>query len=185
MNRDWKDMRMMDVAKKIRTAGMALAAAAAMWMVPGPGAAQVVGDKIIANTQEGQGKPVQIEADSMEVKQEDKQAVFTGNVDAVKGNVHMTSDNLVVDYEDVPSGEGKKTKVTFLNARGSVVVVSKGQTVKAQWAKMDVKANTVVMGDKVTVIDGKSVIQGKRLEMDLTTGKSKLIGGRVRGTFFQ
>lgn len=178
----------LDMANKVRMAGIALAALGAVSIAPVTAAAQVteqVGDQIVASTQEGEGKPVQIEADSMEVKQEQKQAVFTGNVDAVKGNVHMTSDNLVVDYEDVPSGEGKKTKVTFLNARGSVVVVSKGQTVKAQWAKMDVKANTVVMGDKVTVIDGKSVIKGKRLEMDLTTGKSKLIGGRVQGTFFQ
>ena len=144
-------------------------------------------DKVVAGVQDSDGKAVQIEADSMEVKQEDKQAVFTGSVDAKKGNVHLTSDQLVVDYAVVKKGEDKRNKVTHLDARGNVIVVSKGQTVKAQWAKMDVEANTVVMGDKVTVIEGKSVIHGKRLEMNLTTGKSRIIGGgnRVRGTFFQ
>lgn len=174
----------MDVAKRITAAGMGIAVVIAVSLAPSPVLAQAA-DQITTSAREGEGKPVQIEADSMEVRQEENQAVFTGNVDAVKGNVHLTSDSLVVDYEDVPSGEGKKTKVTYLNARGSVVVVSKGQTVTAQWAKMDVKANTVVMGDKVTVTDAKSVIKGQRLEMNLTTGKSKLIGGRVKGTFSQ
>lgn len=152
----------------------------------GHGSAQDA-DKVVAAVKEGEGKAVQIEADAMEVKQEDKQAVFSGNVDAKKGNVHLTSDQLVVDYAVVKKGDDKRNKVTHLDARGNVIVVSKGQTVKAEWAKMDIEANTVVMGDKVTVIEGKSVIHGKRLEMNLTTGRSKIIGagGRVRGTFFQ
>ena len=140
-----------------------------------------VGNEIITGTQEGKGKPVQIEADSMEVLQEAKQAVFTGNVDAKKGNLQMTSDSLVVDYSEV----NEKREITHLNARGSVIVVSKGQRVQAQWAKMDVRANTVVMGDNVTVFDGRSVIKGRRLELDLTTGESRFVGGRVQGTFFQ
>lgn len=139
------------------------------------------GGEIIAATQEGKGKPVEIEADSMEVRQDQNQAEFKGNVDAKKGNVRMTSERLVVDYQKI----GEKREITFLNARGSVVVVSKSQTVKAQWAKMDIKANRVIMGDSVTVFDGKSVIKGTRLEMDLTTGQSRLVGGRVQGIFFK
>ncbi|MGI9412468.1 MAG: LptA/OstA family protein [Hyphomicrobiales bacterium] len=167
--------------------GAALAAAVALMLMPtGPDrAAAQDADKVVAGVQEGEGKAVEIEADSMEVKQEQKQAVFTGNVDAKKGNVHLTSDELVVDYAVIKKGEKKRNEVTHLDARGNVIVVSKGQTVKAEWAKMDMQANTVVMGDKVTVTEGKSVIHGKRLEMNLTTGKSKIIGGRVRGTFFQ
>lgn len=137
------------------------------------------GNEIISETRRGKGKPVEIGADQMEVNQDAKQAVFTGNVDAKRGDLHLTSNSLVVDYREV----GSKQEITFLNARGSVVVVSKGQTVKAQWAKMDVQANTVVMGDNVTVFDGKSVIKGRRLELDLTTGESRFVGGRVQGIF--
>ena len=137
------------------------------------------GNEIISETRRGEGKPVEIGADQMEVNQDNRQAVFTGNVDAKRGDLHMTSNSLVVDYREV----GSKQEITFLKARGSVVVVSKGQTVKAQWAKMDVQANTVVMGDSVTVFDGKSVIKGTRLELDLTTGESRFVGGRVQGIF--
>ncbi len=158
--------------------GIGVLAGIAMAATPATIWAQA-GNEIISGTQEGKGKPVEIGADSMEVHQEDNQAVFTGNVDAKKGNLHLTSDSLVVDYREVNS----KQEITYLNARGSVVVVSKGQTVRAQWAKMDVKANTVVLGDKVTVFDGKSVIKGNRLELDLNTGESRFVGGRVQGIF--
>ncbi len=162
--------------------GLALAPMAfcAATLMAYPSAAQV-GDEIITATQKGKGKPVEVEADNMEVRQNAKQAVFNGNVKAKKGNVRITSKQLVVDYSQV----GGKRQITFLNARGNVVVVSKGQTVKAQWAKMDVKANTVVMGDRVTVYDGKSVIHGNKLTMNLTTGTSVLGSGRVQGTFFE
>lgn len=162
--------------------GLALAPIAfcATTLMAYPTVAQV-GDEIITATQKGKGKPVEVEADNMEVRQGAKQAVFNGNVKARKGNVRITSKQLVVDYSQV----GGKRQITFLNARGNVVVVSKGQTVKAQWAKMDVKANTVVMGDSVTVYDGKSVIHGNKLTMNLTTGTSVLGSGRVQGTFFE
>lgn len=158
---------------------MALAVALTGAVVSGPSNAQVA-DEIVTGTQQGQGKPVQIEADSMEVRQNDKQAEFTGNVDAKKGNVRMTSNRLLVDYVKVAG----KNKVTFLNAKGNVVVVSKGQTVKAQWAKMDVDANTVIMGDNVTVLDGKSVIKCAKLQLNMGTGISNCTG-RVQSTFFQ
>jgi len=139
---------------------------------------------VAAEASAAQGDAVQIEADSMEINQETRRAVFTGNVDAVQGNVRMTADEMFVDYEEVPDGEGTKTDVTFIEARGNVVVVSKGQTVTAQWSRMDVRANTVVFGDDVTVTEGQSVIRGAKLEMDLDTGQSRVVGGRVQGTFF-
>ena len=166
--------------RTIASVSMILAAALTGAVALGTARAQVA-DEIVTSTQQGKNKPVQIEADSMEVRQNDKQAQFTGNVDAKKGNVHMTSDNLLVDYVKVAG----KNKVTFLNAKGNVVVVSKGQTVKAQWAKMDVEANTVVMGDRVTVIDGKSVIKCAKLHLNMTSGQSKCAGGRVQGIFQQ
>ena len=157
-------------------------AVAALALMLAPAAYAQVGDQIVSETQKGKGKPVEITAKEAESLQKANQVVFTGDVQATKGNVRMTSEKLVVDYKKVAG----KIKPVLLNALGNVVVVSKGQTVQAQWAKMDMAANTVVMGDSVTVIDGKSVIRGKRLHLNLTTGRSKLVGGnnRVQGTFF-
>ncbi len=142
-------------------------------------------NQIITGARESNNQSVQIEADSMEINQEQQRATFTGNVDAVQGSVSIQSDQLFVEYEELPDGDGTKTDVTFLDARGNVTVVSGGQTVRAQWARMDVRANTVLFGDDVTVSDGRTEIRGKKLEMNLNTGESRLTGGRVQGTFFQ
>src|SRR6185295_14277356 len=56
-------------------------------------------------------------------------------------------------------------------ARRKVLITSKdGQTATGDWADFDVKANTVLMGDRVIVSRGKDVAEGPRLKIDLTTG---------------
>jgi lipopolysaccharide export system protein LptA len=165
---------------------LAAMAAAGLLLVPyGPGAVAQSSSQIVTGAQESSGEAVQIEADSMEVNQDENQATFTGAVDALQGNVRMRADVLVVDYEEVPDGEGSKTDVTFMNARGNVTVTSGGQTVTAQWVRFDVRANTAVFGDSVTVTEGQTVLKGNQLELNLTTGESRMAGGRVQGTFFQ
>jgi lipopolysaccharide export system protein LptA len=140
---------------------------------------------VVSGAQQSATDAVQIEADQMDVNQETRQAVFTGNVDALQGGVRLQSDKLVVDYDEVSDDEGTKTDVTFLTAEGNVVVTSKGQTVTAQWAKLDVRANTAEFGDEVTITEGSTVLRGGRLHLNLNTGESRLVsgGGRVQGTF--
>jgi len=48
--------------------------------------------------------------------------------------------------------------------------VKDGQTATADWAIFDVMANTMLMGDDVTVSRGKNMANGPRLRIDLTTG---------------
>ena len=128
---------------------------------------------------------VEIESDTMEVIQDQQRAIFSGNVDAVRGNMRLTSDTLTVEYAETGSGDGARTEIRYLDARGNVVIRNKGQTVESDWAKMDVGANTVVMGGIVVLKEGRSVFLGTKLEIDLTSGKSTLVGtGRVRGLFF-
>jgi hypothetical protein len=62
-------------------------------------------------------------------------------------------------------------QLTRVEARQKVLITSKdGQTATGDWAIFDVKANTVLMGDRVVVSRGKDVAQGPRLKIDLTTG---------------
>lgn len=175
-------MAIYDVAASLRAAMAAVALAAIAAAVPG-----AMAQSVVTGAQESAGEAVQIEADQMEVDQDEHRATFTGNVDAVQGNMRMRSDALSVHYEEVPDGSGTKTDVTRLDARGNVVVTSKGQTVTAQWARMDMRANTVQFGDAVTVTDGRTVLRGRELHLNLTTGESRLVGGndRVQGTFFR
>lgn len=133
-------------------------------------------------------QPIEIESDTLTVRQSDSQAVFDGNVKAVRGPMVLTTPRLVVDYVDGrKSAGGGGTEITKLDARGGVKVVSRDQSATGQWAVMDVPASTITLGGNVVLRQGKNVIRGSRLDVDLTTGLSKLTGaknnGRVRGVF--
>ena len=129
-------------------------------------------------------KNVDIEADQMEILDQQKQAVFKGNVKAVRGKVTLNCDNLVVSYVETADAQGeKKTDVTTLDATGNVVILNGAQTVTGTTAHMDVKANKVTVKGNVKVVEGKTVINGQQLFVDLDTNKSEITGGRVKGSF--
>ncbi len=129
-------------------------------------------------------KDVDIEADQMQVLEDQRQAIFTGNVDAKRGGVTLNSEKLVVHYSENKQQDGSnKTEVTLLDATGSVVIVTRNQHITGQWAKMDVKANQVRIGGNVVVKQGKTIIKGQKLFVDLDKNISEMSGGRVKGSF--
>ncbi|HSR82244.1 MAG TPA: hypothetical protein VLL28_15835, partial [Hyphomicrobiaceae bacterium] len=63
------------------------------------------------------------------------------------------------------------SQLTRVECKQKVLIISKeGQSATGDWAIFDTKANTVLLGDDVTVSRGKDVAQGPRLKIDLTTG---------------
>ena len=145
--------------------------------------AQTVNTATLANESKS-SKDVDIEANQMQVLEDEHKAIFTGKVDAKRGNVRLNSEKLIVHYIDTAKPDGsKKTEVTHLDAKGSVVIVTKGQRITGQWAKMDVKANKLVVGGDVVVRQGQTIVRGKKLHVDLNTNKSQMTGGRVKGSF--
>jgi lipopolysaccharide export system protein LptA len=160
-----------------------LAGAGPLFWASAPAAAQQLntGDLQKANSSK---RNVNIEADRMEVLDEQKQAIFTGNVDAKREDVTLHSDKLVVDYADtIQQDNTKKTEVRHLEATGNVVIITSKQRITGQWAKVDVKANKLTVGDDVTVVQDRTVLKGKQLFVDLKTNRSELSGGRVKGSF--
>ncbi len=149
-------------------------------------------------------KNVDIEADTMEILDQQKKAIFKGNVSAKRGDVTLKCDTLVVSYTETPvtpsakqdgdaqpastggtvdSGGDKKTEVTFLDADGNVVIITDKQTITGKTAHMDVKANKLWVKGGTKVVQGKTIMNGEQLFVDLKTNKSELTGGRVKGSF--
>lgn len=132
------------------------------------------------HAQDSKGK-VDIEADSMELFEDKNEAIFRGNVRAVRRDVKLWSKTLLVKFK---KSEGGKTEVTWLQTDGTgVKIVTRTQTINGDWMTMDVKANTAVVGGNVTVKQGTSVVKGSKLDVDLNTNESKFSGGRVKGSF--
>ena len=128
--------------------------------------------------------PVEVEANEMEIIEADKQAIFRGLVDAVRGEEHIRADTMTVFYSDVKQADGtSKSQVSKLDAVGNVTVTTPKQVITGEWAKMDVEANTLVVGGKVKLVEGKTTLQGEKLDVDLNTHRTLMSGGRVKGSF--
>ncbi|MFG1350612.1 LptA/OstA family protein [Xanthobacter autotrophicus] len=140
-------------------------------------------------------QPVRINADSLEVRDKDKVAVFSGNVLVTQGDTTLRSRDLMVYYEGSvaqqaggqPAGEqasgvdpSQKGQIRKLEAVGGVVVKTKEQTATGDSGVFEMKTNTVtLLGKPVVLTQGPNVIRGQKLVVDLVSGVSKFEGGRV------
>jgi lipopolysaccharide export system protein LptA len=146
-------------------------------------------------------QPVHIEAATLEVRDKDKVATFSGDVKVRQGDTGMRCKSLVVFYEqggESPSkgktlqaadpGPGGQQKIKRLEARGGVVVTQKDQTATGEMGVFDMATNTVTLTGHVVMTQGKNVLRGDRLVVDLTSGVSRVESGkngqgRVQGLF--
>jgi lipopolysaccharide export system protein LptA len=151
-------------------------------------------------------QPIQIESATLEMRDKKKEATFAGNVKVVQGDTTMTSKTLVVFYESnsagpppanakttaksapmqsATPGPGGASSIKRLEARGNVVVTQKDQIVTGETAVFDTKTNLVTMLGGVVLTQGKNVLRGDRLLVDMTTGVSRVESdsGRVQGLF--
>ena len=137
-------------------------------------------------------KPVNIKAASLEVRDKEKFATFTGDVHVVQGDTDMRCKTLVVYYEDsskdskesvkaAQPGPAGSSQIRRMEARGNVVVSQKDQIATGDRGDFDMRNNTVVLSGKVVVTKGLDVMRGERLVVNLTDGVSRMEGGRVEG----
>jgi lipopolysaccharide export system protein LptA len=82
-------------------------------------------------------------------------------------------------------GPGGSSSIKRLEARGNVIVTQKDQVVTGETAVFDTKTNLVTMLGGVVLTQGKNVLRGDRLLVDMTTGVSRVESdsGRVQGLF--
>jgi len=129
-------------------------------------------------------KPVDIEADKMEIQDKENKAIFTGNVHAKRPDVTLDCDLLVVDFVDAKQAYGtSKTEVTNLDATGNVVIVTERQKITGEHATMDPRTDVLVVTGNVVLTQGKTVLRGPKLNANLKTNKMDMTGGRVKGSF--
>ena len=148
-------------------------------------------------------EPIRIDANSLEVRDLQKQAVFSGNVVVQQGTTTLRSKELVVFYDgnakpgDAKAGDPKagaaasgaalaagspisSSAIRRLEINGSVVVTTGQQTATGDQGVFETKANTITLtGNPVVLTSGPNVIRGKILTVDLTSGTSRFEGGRI------
>ena len=140
---------------------------------------------------QNRNEPVKIRAASLEVREKDKVATFTGDVYVLQGDTEMRCKVLVVSYEaetgtrtaDAAAPPGGDRQIRLIEAKDDVVVVQKDQRATGDAATFNMRENTVTLVGNVVVTRGSNVLRGQRLVVDLTSGVSKMDGGRIDSIF--
>ena len=192
--------------KKSRRTGLLLLAAGALWVAfAGEQLAAQPGSKGPPNALQGfsqnRDQPVHIEAATLEVRDKDKVATFSGDVHVTQGDTNLRCKTLVVFYEQdsdtadkskslaaADPGPAGQQRIKKLEARGGVVVTQKDQTATGNLGLFDMQTNTVTLTGDVVMTQGKNVLRGERLVVNLTSGVSRVESGqnghgRVQGLF--
>ncbi|MEX2518396.1 MAG: lipopolysaccharide transport periplasmic protein LptA [Paracoccaceae bacterium] len=152
--------------------GLALLAGAALAQSNGP----------FGGFRHDSAQPIEIAADSLEVREGDKTAIFRGDVVAGQGTLRLTAKELEVDYGP---GGGETGQIRRIEARGDVFLANGAETASGEFAEYDVAAGTIKMSGAVTLTQGGNVVKGEQLSIDLNSGQGRVEGGggRVKSVF--
>ena len=125
-------------------------------------------------------EPIEIEATNLQVRDEDKSAIFSGNVVVIQGDAKLETERLIVFYEGsmangTADGEAVQQSISRLEAKGNVLISSRDQVATGDDASFDMNEQLVVMtGARVVLSQGPNVIVGNRLVINLETGRANL-----------
>jgi lipopolysaccharide export system protein LptA len=127
---------------------------------------------------------VDIEAAEMEILETDKRAIFRGDVVAKRPTDTIRCQEMIVNYVDVKQADGSSaTEVDKLDCKSAVTITTETQTITGDVATFQLRRNLLDVTGDVKVVQGKTVIRGPHLTVDLKTKRTKMAGGRVKGRF--
>lgn len=128
---------------------------------------------------QNRNQPIKIDAASLEVRDKDKVATFSGNVQLVQGDTVLTCKSMAVFYNtDAKTATSKdgtgQQNIRRIEVNGDVVVTQKDQKATADKGYFDMKANVITLVGNVVISQGQNVVKGDRLSVDLTTSVSRV-----------
>jgi lipopolysaccharide export system protein LptA len=123
-------------------------------------------------------KPIQIESDHLEVRENDGIAIFTGNVSVVQGPTLLRSGKMTVHYNtEGGSATTGSADIDRLEVEGKVYVKSETQVATGDSGSFDMRSEVLVLsGREVVLTEGDNVVVGCKLTVQMSTGLATLDG---------
>jgi lipopolysaccharide export system protein LptA len=141
-------------------------------------------------------EPISIESDKLEVRDNDRMAIFTGNVTVQQGPTLMKAGKMTVYYVGQQMGGERpatpqpasatpgSADIERIEVDGKVYVKSETQVATGDRATFDMRTEMLVLsGKEVVLTEGENVIVGCKLSVQMKTGQAQLdgCGGTERG----
>ena len=132
--------------------------------------------------------PIDVDADRIDVLDQQNQAIFTGNVRVRQGNLTLEADRIKVAYSRPVKGD---PVIQRLDADGNVRLATPSERASSRFGIYDVSKRILTLIGNVVLTQGTTKVQGNRLTIDLASGRSTLdgrsstgqAGSRVSGRF--
>jgi len=139
-----------------------------------------VANPLAGASKHNNNEPIEINADTLEVFQEENRAIFTGNVVAIQGKTRLKADKMNVFYRGT---EGKEKKaagqdaIQKIEVTGNVFISTPQETASGEFGIYDVENQMIHLNNKVTLTRDKNVLKGDKLTYNLASGKSAIYSG--------
>ncbi len=132
--------------------------------------------------------PIDVNADRIDVLDQQNLAVFSGNVHVRQAKLSLDADRVKVAYSRPAKGD---PVIKRLDADGNVRLATSSEKATSRFGIYDVEKRVLTLIGNVVLEQGTTRVQGNRLTIDLASGRSTLDGqastgqpgGRVSGRF--
>ena len=153
-------------------AALLLAAAA----ISAPAAAQLAGTSALSGMDSR--APIDVDADRIEVLDQQNQAIFSGNVRVRQASLTLEANRIKIAYSRPPKGD---PVIQRLDADGKVKLTTPSERATARFAIYDVDKRILTLIGDVVLTRGTSNARGNRLVINLANGRTTLDGSSSSG----
>ena len=157
------------------------AAAAILALGAGAGHAQSTRNSGLALSND---KPIQIESDNLEIREQEKKALFDGNVKVAQGQMTLQATHMTVYYKSgTKSIAAGGADIDRIEVSGNVRLSSATQKATADKGSFDMISEVLVLnGNPVVLSEGGNVFTGCKLTVQMKSGLANLgsCGNRVK-----
>ena len=129
-------------------------------------------------------KPIQIESDNLEIREQEKKAYFTGNVHVAQGQMTLQAAKMTVYYKSgTKSIAAGGADIDRIDVSGNVRLSSATQKATADTGSINMVSEVLVLnGNPVVLSEGGNVFTGCKLTVQMKSGLANLgsCGNRVK-----
>lgn len=130
-----------------------------------------------ANAFRGMGnnnEPIQIEADRLEIIDNQNTALLTGNVSVVQGQTILKAKRIKVFYLSDEQRNATNNGISKIEASGKVAIRSEDNHVTADSATVNMISELVTLTGQVYISQGLNIVKGCQVTVNLKTNVSNV-----------
>jgi len=104
-------------------------------------------------------QPIEITAQRLEVLQQQRQSIFTGDVVAIQGDMTLHADKLIISLQE------SEDQIDQLEAIGGVRVIQLDRVATADKAVFKQELEVVILTGHAVVTEGKNTVSGDKITL--------------------